>query len=205
MSSERLPGKVLMPFRGEPIIRHVLRRIHAASPPDSVVVLTSTDPTDDPLAAYIDSLGVTVFRGSLHNVFERFRHCAEMHPCEWILRLSADSPLLDPNVLALVLGHAGDSALDLVTTTFPRTFPTGQNAELIRVKTFMSVDATELTHHDREHVTAYFYRTAERYRIKNIVSADPELAQTGLAIDTLDDLRRLRALPIVPEPAEIGS
>ena len=191
MSSARFPGKMLAPFRGQPLIRHVIAAIERALPDASMILTTSDDPTDDPLARYVETLGVTVFRGSLDDVFERFRRCVAAYPCEWILRLSGDSPLLDAGVLHAAASFVGDARYDLVTTIFPRTFPKGHNAELIRVSTFMALDPQALTPDDREHVTPFFYRNAGRFRIHNIDSGNPRLAKLRLAVDTMDDLLRL--------------
>jgi spore coat polysaccharide biosynthesis protein SpsF len=194
MSSSRFPGKVLAPFKGRPMILHVLQRVRTLFAMDSIVVLTSSEETDDPLVSYLEKRGVNVFRGPLTDVFQRFRMCALQFPCEWILRLSADSPLLDASLLERVLSFSTSEQFDLVTTIHPRTFPKGQNAELIRVATFVQIDPEELTPHDREHVTPYFYRHPNRFRIMNLESGDPELAATSLAVDTIDDLRRLERL-----------
>lgn len=194
MSSGRFPGKVLAPFRGIPVIRHVLTAVERALPGVPTVVVTSAEVSDDPLVAYLRPLNVAVFRGPLDNVFERFRLCVTQYPCEWILRVSADSPLLEPYILRTVTSHASDREHDLVTTTFPRTFPKGQNAELIRASTLMAVDSADLSADDREHVTAYFYRHSGRFRIFNVSSGNPRLAELNLAVDTVDDLRRLSKL-----------
>lgn len=193
MSSRRFPGKVLAPFRGEPLIRHVLSSIAQAAPSCSIVVATSDHPSDDPLAAYVSTLRVPVFRGALDDVFRRFRDCLEAFPCDWILRISGDSPLLDPRVVRAVVNHAARPAqnVDVVTTVFPRTFPSGQNAELIRGEALRSIDAGTLTDEDREHVTTYFYRNAGRFRIVNVASGVPQLAALRLAIDSVEDLERL--------------
>jgi spore coat polysaccharide biosynthesis protein SpsF len=190
MSSQRFPGKVLAPFRGEPVIAHVVRAVSAVIERDRIVVVTSDTPADDPLAAYIDTLGVHCFRGPHHDVFERFRQCASRQSAEWLLRVSADSPLLDPAILRRVI-DAASAEWDLITTIWPRTFPRGQNAELIRTTILLGVPACELTDSDREHVTPFFYRAQSRFRIRSIESGDPQLAERNLAIDTIDDLRRL--------------
>jgi len=192
MSSQRFPGKVLAPFRGEPVLAHVVRAVSAVIERDRIVILTSDIPADDPLAAYIDTLGVQCFRGPHHDVFERFRLCAVQQPAEWVLRISADSPLLDPAILRRVVDAAAPE-WDLVTTIWPRTFPKGQNAELIRTTALLGVPRHELTDNDREHVTAFFYRASDRFRIRSIESGDPRLADRNLAVDTVDDLRRLEA------------
>jgi len=190
MSSRRFPGKVLAPFRGTPLIRWVLNAVADALPATPVHVATSADRSDDPLACYLAASGFSVFRGPLESVFERFRACAAEHPCDWILRVSADSPLLSVHVLERVAAQA-KTAFDLVTTVFPRTFPRGSNAELIRVSTFAAIDPRELTVEDHEHVTSFYYRHPERFRILNVESPNPKLAETSLAVDTVEDLHRL--------------
>jgi spore coat polysaccharide biosynthesis protein SpsF len=191
MSSRRFPGKVLAPLAGEPIIRHVLRAVESALPAAPVIVVTSVESSDDPLAAYLTTLGVPVFRGPRDDVFERFRLCASRHPCEFVLRVCADSPRLDPGVLRAVVARGEGSDADVVTTTFPRTFPRGQNAELIRTDALLRIDPRALTAHDREHVTAFLYRHPGRFRIANVESRNPRLAALSVAVDTVEDLERV--------------
>ena len=193
MSSRRFPGKVLAPFRGAPLVRHVVCAVEQALPSVPVTVLTSTDPTDDPLAAYLERVGVAVFRGSLDDVVERFRDGLRAFPCGWVLRICADSPLLDGGVLRAVVARA-DEACDVVTTIFPRTFPAGYNAELIRGRALESLDPSALTAEEREHVTPFFYRHAERFRIINLTSGEPRLAELKLTVDSVEDLWRLERL-----------
>lgn len=194
MSSRRFPGKVLAPFRGKPLVVHVVAAVRAVQGIRRVVVATSTEPSDDPLAAYLDAQGVPVFRGPLDDVFARFRAYAESNDCEWILRVSADSPLLDPAVLQRLLDHSELERSDLVTTICPRTFPRGQNGELIRASTLLAIDPSELTAEDHEHVTPFFYRHPERFRIVNVGSTDPAPAALSFVVDTVEDLARLEEL-----------
>jgi len=194
MSSQRFPGKVLAPFRGKPLVWHVLATAAQVCSPSNVVLVTSDEPSDDPLALFAKSMGYPLFRGPLDNVFERFRLCARQYPCDWILRINADSPLLSPRILRVVLEQAEGSDCGLVTTIFPRTWPKGQNAEFIRTRTLLSVNPEALTAEDVEHVTPYFYRNASRFRIINVASRDPKLADLHMAVDTVEDLRHLEGL-----------
>jgi len=194
MSSRRFPGKVLAPFRGQALIAHVLAAVARVLPPDHIVVATSDDASDDLLVSHLREGGVNVFRGSLENVFERFRLCALEYPCEWILRVSADSPLLDPQVLQAIIDHPDRADCDLVTTIYPRTFPKGHNAELIRVRTFLALDPTRLSSEDKEHITRFYYRNPDLFRIVNVESGNSRLAESSLAVDTVADLRRLEQL-----------
>ena len=194
MTSRRFPGKVLAPFRGEPLIRRVLGVLEAALPGVAVTVVTSTDCTDDPLAAYLETAGASVFRGPLERVFDRFRLCMVSHPCEWVLRVCADSPLLNPHVLEAVVHRAEGSDADLVTNIFPRTFPKGHSAEMIRVSRYLQIDVKVLSDQDQEHVTPYYYRNPKQFRIANVASGDSRLAQMNVAVETVEDLWRLERL-----------
>jgi len=196
MSSARFPGKVLAPYRGVPIVRHVLDAARRALPGVEPIVLTSDQASDDPLAAFVDSLGTAVFRGPLDDVLGRFQRCLRAHPCAWVLRLSADSPCLSARLLQAVVQHPHRRDSDVVTTVCPRTWPRGQNAELIRAQVLAGLDGEALTAEDREHVTPFLYRHADRFRIVNVPSGDSSLAERSIAVDTVDDLRRLEALPM---------
>lgn len=211
MSSARFPGKVLAPFRGSPIISHVIARVSEVVPADQVVVLTSVDRSDDPLACYVRDQGFALFRGSLENVFERFQHCAIAFPCDWILRISGDSPLLNVEVLRKILQQADPSEHDLVTNIFPRTFPKGESAELIRTRVLLSVHPRHLTATEKEHVTPHFYNHPHRFRILNVDSGNARSSTVNHAVDTVDDLRRLshlapaRAFPHADDPVRASS
>lgn len=194
MSSRRFPGKVLAPFRGEPLIRWVVDAVHRVEGVSAVVVATSDQPSDEPLVAYLEQLGVEVFRGPLDDVFGRFRGYATRSSCEWMLRVSADSPLLSPAILDRLVTHPERDRSDLVTTIFPRSYPRGRNGELIRRSTFLAIDPGELTDKEREHVTLFYYTHPERFRIVNVRSEDPRAAETSLAVDTVEDLVRLERL-----------
>jgi len=192
MSSRRFPGKVLAPFRGRPIIWHVVDRVARALPGVPRTVVTSTDPSDDPLAAYLATIDASCFRGPLDDVLGRFQLAAAASCPTWILRVCADSPLLDERVLRAV-ADARDPELDLVTTTAPRTFPKGHNAELIRTTSLSALPDVELDAADREHVTRFFHRNPQRFKLRNVESGDPALAALELAVDTIDDLHRLES------------
>ena len=189
-NSSRFPGKVLAPFLGQPIIRHVVERISQAVPRDRIVIATSTHASDDPLATYARDLGLAVFRGPLQDVFRRFQESLKGFPCRWFFRVCADSPLLDTSLIARMLSER-ECDVDLVTNIQPRTFPRGQSLELINSQTFAQIEPETLSEEEREHATKVFYAHPERFRIVNLVSADPKLAEQSFAVDTIEDLRRL--------------
>src|SRR5882724_7865649 len=104
MTSSRLPGKVMAPVLGEPMIGRQVERLRRATRIDKLVVATSIDPSDDPLAAYCESLELTVFRGPLNDVLERYRGALARHTqARAVVRLTADCPLTDPSLIDQVI------------------------------------------------------------------------------------------------------
>ncbi len=193
MSSRRFPGKVLAPLAGRPMIDHVIERCGRAFGADRVVLATSREASDDALAAHGQALGVKVFRGDLGDVFSRFQACLAANPCEWFARISADSPLIDPRLIVRVADRR-EPGLDLVSNVRPRTFPPGQSVEVINADRFALMDSAALTAEEREHVTLVFYNHPDRYRLRNVASRDPQLAQQHLAVDTREELMAVEAL-----------
>jgi len=198
MSSRRFPGKVLAPFRGRPLIDHVVGAVRTALPETPLAVVTSTEPSDEPLVAYLERSSVPTFRGPLDDVYDRFCRCIRQHPAEWVLRVCADSPLLSTRtirrVAATIQNDRFAAQADLITTAGRRTFPKGQNVELIRTATLLSLPPGELEAADREHVTAFFYRHPDRFAIVDVESGDASLGAESVAVDTLEGLQRLEGL-----------
>jgi spore coat polysaccharide biosynthesis protein SpsF len=157
------------------------------------VVATSNERPDDPLAAYVHSLGIKVFRGSLNDVFKRFRLCLEENPCDWFFRISADSPFLNSSIMKAMLPLA-EPSLDLITNVQKRTFPHGHSVELLNAKTFKRIDEERLTDDQHEHVTTYYYGHANEFRILNIETTDPTYSKLDFVVDTLDDLHRVEQM-----------
>jgi len=195
MSSTRFPGKVLAPLNGQPIIKRIIAKVSKAIPSTDVIVATSTEASDDSLVYYVRELGITVFRGPLHNVFKRFSLCLEENPCEWFVRVCADSPFLNLSILNKVLSYSDREDADLVTNVYKRTFPVGQSVEMVGSKRFTELRKMSLSPEEEEHVTKVFYNNPDRFRIINIESHDHTLAKKHLAIDTLEDLHRLEKDP----------
>jgi spore coat polysaccharide biosynthesis protein SpsF (cytidylyltransferase family) len=192
MSSTRFPGKVLAKLGGMPLLAHLIGRLKRELSSESIVVATSDQTSDDPLAAYAATLGVRVFRGPLENVALRFQMCVRQHPCDWFFRISADSPLFDARLVPLLSSKAGEG-VDLVTNVFPRSYPKGHSLELLWTKTFLGLDLKTLSPDEQEHVTQVYYHHPDQFRIVNVDSGDPSLSRLNYCVDTPEDLGRLEA------------
>jgi spore coat polysaccharide biosynthesis protein SpsF len=193
MSSRRFPGKMLAPFAGRPLVEMVLGRSASVVGHDRIVLATSNDPTDAPLAAYSEALGFRVFRGELANVLARFQACARAFPADWIVRICGDSPMIDAKLIPMLLEHCS-ADIDLVTNVAVRSYPPGQSVEILNARTLEGIDASQLAGDEQEHPTQVFYRNPLTYRVKNIMGSDPQWPGLSFVVDTLDDLRRLEPL-----------
>ncbi len=199
MSSARFPGKMLAPFHGRPLIAQVLERFRAGGLRSQVVVLTSVDPTDDPLADFVvNRCGVPVFRGELDDVVGRFQAALVDYPCDWFVRISGDSPLLDTALVQAMMAWT-DRGHDVVSNVVRRTFPPGQSVECIRSESFGKLRSSSLTPDQREHVTKVFYDRPDVWRVRSVICAEPRWAAVRMVVDQLDDLRALEAGVALPE------
>lgn len=192
MSSARFPGKMLAPLRGQPMIAHVIERCRAALGVDKIVVLTSAAPSDDPLALYVEKMGCLVFRGVLDPVFERFAAACAAHPCDYFVRVSGDSPLIEPALLSDMITHARGGAYDFLSNVRGRTFPKGQSVEIVRASAFLGVDQSRLTLEQQEHVMPYFYDRADTYH-SFFMESPVNARHINCCVDTVEDLRAIES------------
>jgi spore coat polysaccharide biosynthesis protein SpsF len=191
--STRLHGKVLKDLGGRPVLEWVVRAAQAASQIDTVVVATSTEAGDDPVADLAGSLGVPVVRGSEDDVLSRFVAALDAHPADAIVRLTADCPLLDPTLIDAVAGAwAAAPSLDYVSTVLVRCLPRGMDVELVTASALRAVDRTAIGH-DRVHVTSAVYADPTAYRLLG-VCVTPPANDLRVTVDTLADLLLLRAV-----------
>ncbi|MFN3512256.1 MAG: cytidylyltransferase domain-containing protein [Phenylobacterium sp.] len=142
MTSPRAPGKAMAPLRGEPMVWRQVERIRQARCVSKVVVATSSDPADDPLAAYLVSRGQTVFRGASANLTERFVRCIEAAgPVSHVVRIKGDSPFVDPGVIDEAARLALASRADYAGNRLRRTFPRGLEVEVATAAALFAVAA----------------------------------------------------------------
>ncbi len=172
VSSTRLPGKVLLPVLGEPMIARQIERVRRATMLDGLVVATSIDPSDHPLAELCHRLGVDCFRGSLDDVLERFLGAVRGRGADHIVRLTGDCPLADPGVIddLIRLHLAGD--FDYSTNAIPPTFPDGLDAEAARISALQRAGYEAASGTEREHVTQYLVRHPEIFTRGTLESAE---------------------------------
>jgi len=197
MGASRLPGKVLLGLSGRTGLSHVVGRV-AASGLDAVVVATTVLPGDDPVAAEAARAGAEVFRGSEQDVLDRYYQAALRFEAEAIVRITADCPLLDPDVVRAMArrfraAHAAGDRLDYLSNTIERTFPRGQDAEVIALPALSRAWRDSTKPHEREHVTPYVYQHPELFRIAQFRS-DIDLSELRWTLDTPEDYSMIKTV-----------
>lgn len=192
-TSRRLPGKVLQLINGRPMLSYTIERLSSVKRLDAIVIATSTDSSDDPVMAFAERSGVACWRGELNDVLGRVRSAAAAHAADAVVRISGDSPLLDPALVRLAIDRFSEGTTDLVTNVFPRSYPKGQSIEILSREALERLDTEAVEPEDREHVTRYAYSHPDRFTISNFSSPRPR-PDLQLSVDTPADLERVTAL-----------
>lgn len=193
MGSSRLPGKVLMPIAGKPLLDHVLGRLSQLVYPAVVVLATTDGKKDDVVAEHCRSLGIPIFRGSEEDVLDRYWRCAQTHRFDHVVRLTADNPFTDIEELDRLIGEHLEHGNDY-THSFG-IMPLGVGAEIF---TFEALDRSfrdGLAPNHREHVNEYIQENPTLFRIGALLVAPEKRApDMRLTVDTENDYRRACAI-----------
>ena len=160
MGSTRLPGKVLLPAAGKPLIAHMIERVRRARSLTQLWLATSEDANNDPLAQTVAALGIGVFRGSEHDVLSRYSAIAINTDADWIVRLTGDCPLHDPEIIDAVVDYAiaNREHFDYVCNSLQPTYPDGLDVEIFTRASLDAAQQNATTSLQREHVTPYIHR-----------------------------------------------
>ena len=193
MGSSRLPGKSMAQIEGRPMLWHVVQRVKRATLVDRVVVATSTNRADDSIADMCRQEGIPCHRGSENDVLDRFYGAARAEKAAWVVRITADCPLIDPEVIDRVVRRFQRGDLDYASNAMVRSYPDGLDTEVF------SFSALERAWHEaaktseREHVTPYL--RSEKFRTANVESDSTSLYQHyRWTVDELQDLEFIRAV-----------
>jgi spore coat polysaccharide biosynthesis protein SpsF len=195
MSSTRLPGKVMADLCGAPMILRQIERLRRARRLDRIAVATSMDPSDDGLAAMLALHDVPVHRGPLEDVLGRYAGAIEAFgPAEVLVRLTADCPLADPEVIDATIALLTDRGLDYAANTpAHRTYPKGLDVEVMRAACLLRAAREASDPYEHEHVTPYLYRHPELFA-QDFISQAAEEGEVRWTVDRPDDLQLVRAV-----------
>jgi len=214
LSSIRLPGKVMYPLDGTPVIKRIINRVQQARTVDEIVVATTTNAPDDLLAAVAREADASVFRGSEPDVLGRLYEASEQHNADTVVRICADSPLVDGHLVDKAVRKLTSDEYDYVSNKLERTVPVGIDVEAFTKTSFETVEKKSTAPYEREHVTVYYRESPKIFSCGRLDSSeifgDPDLQnRTDLRV-TLDEPEDYRLLNKIfvdlptesPTPAE---
>ena len=196
MASTRLPGKVLLDLEGEAMLVRDLNRLFRAKLLDDVVVATTTISIDDAIADLCQQHNWSYFRGNEIDLLDRYYYAAQKYAADIVVRITADCPLIEPEIVDRVvqefLDHQSD--IDYASNIVPkRTYPRGLDTEVIPFATLDRAWRECDNPSRREHVTPYIYLQPEKFRLHNVTNS-VNYSHMRWTVDTPDDLAFVRCI-----------
>jgi spore coat polysaccharide biosynthesis protein SpsF len=193
LSSTRLPGKVLKPILGRPMLEMHLERLARSTMIDKLIVATSDRPDDTPIAELCEKLDVACFRGSLGDVLDRYYRAAERLNPEIVVRLTGDCPLADPEIIDAGIDYFLKNNFDYVSNCVQRTFPIGLDFEVFRFVCLETAWREATLPSEREHVTPFIKNRPERFAIGHYTNP-VNLSRHRWTVDEPDDFAFVAAV-----------
>ena len=197
MGSSRLPGKVLLDIGGKPMLYRVVVRARRAQSIGRVVLATTWDESDDPVAAYCKAQGFPVYRGDPLDVLDRYYQAARLFEAQTIVRLTGDCPLIDPREIDRTVRAFQSEEVDFAANRLPppwqRTTPIGTDTEVVKFDLLELAWHKADQKHQREHVMPFFYEEQGRFQVL-LVDHDPDWGHFRLTVDTPEDLSLVRKI-----------
>ena len=168
ISSTRLPEKVLKKIEGKTVLEHVINRVRAAKNLDDIIVATTVKKEDLEIVKLCANLGISVFCGSEDDVLDRYYQTARLFKADYIVRITADCPLIDPLVIDKVIELYFQKKADYASNTMPESFPDGLDTEVFSFKTLRIAWKNATLFSEREHVTPYIRKNPNIFKLVNL-------------------------------------
>lgn len=196
--STRLPGKVLLPLAGAPLLTRMIERVRAASTPFEIVVATTIASADDPIVDVCRSIDVRCYRGHPLDLLDRHYQAALRCHADFVVKIPSDCPLIDPAVIDLVLGELiyRWRDVDYVSNLHPATWPDGQDVEAMSLSALDTAWREARRPFEREHTTPFIWERPERFRVANVMNPSGEVLSMShrWTIDYPEDYQLLGAI-----------
>lgn len=203
MTSSRLPGKVLKPILGRPMLERQVERILRSQRIDRLIVATSLTPEDDAIRALCKSIGIDCFRGDLENVLDRFYQAARQYNPEHLIRLTGDCPLTDPVLIDELVDFYVERECDYASNCHEPTLPDGLDAEIFSFTALEQTWKEAVLPSHLEHVTLFIRSHPERFKIA-CYKYHQDLSHFRWVVDEPEDLEFVRRIyeilyPVKPD------
>lgn len=194
LDSSRLPGKQLKTVSGKCLMDYILERVMLIRGIDQIVLATSDRSIDNPLAEWAQENSIKAYLGPLEDVALRVLDCSRHFKFDAFVRLNCDSPLMDFDLFSKGIKIYKNGNFDIVTNTFPRSYPIGNSVEIVSVESFARAYNQMNSPDHFEHVTSYLYQNSKNYHLYNLKREGPSLEKINLAVDTPEDFERFKLL-----------
>ncbi len=193
MTSKRFPGKVLTKiYDNQTISEIIVNKLKNNGCKKQIVVATTKRKSDKKIINFCKKNKIKYFLGSHENVFQRTVQCIKKYKFQYFVRICADRPLFDTDLMEKMIKIITSKNFDIVTNAFPRTFPKGLTCEVAKSSIFEKTNQNKLLKKDKEHIFNYFYRN-KIYKIHNIKSKfDTKFIKKNFCIDTKKDIKKIR-------------
>lgn len=194
MGSTRLPGKVLkLVDNTNSSLYYTINQLKNCKGIDKIIVATTTKEEDDVIVEYLQKLSIEHFRGNPTDVLDRYYACAKKFSVDSVIRITADCPLIDPEIVDRGISIFKSGQYDYVTNTFPRTFPDGNETEIFSFNALEIAWKNAILPSEREHVTPYFRNQKEKFKINNFEHTQ-DLSHLRWTMDLQEDLNLIRSI-----------
>lgn len=188
MNSSRLPGKVLKPICGKPMLELMVERLQCCKKLDQIVIATADNSSCDAIETLAEKLGVDCFRGSEDDVLDRVLKAAGSVEADAIVELTGDCPLMDPEIVDQLVTAYVSGGKDYCSNVLARTYPAGMDVQVFGYSILERVAALTQDPDDREHVSLYIYQHPEMFSLQSVKSNLPDhMAEWRLVVDTPED------------------
>tara|TARA_B000000460_G_C21403024_1_gene343214 strand:+ start:98 stop:778 length:681 start_codon:yes stop_codon:yes gene_type:complete len=192
MGSTRLPGKTMEKItKDKRVIDFVVEQLKFSKIIEKIIVAIPDSIEDDVTYNHLLSKKIQTYRGSLKNVLDRYYQCAKNISSSVIVRVTADCPLIDPEIVDKVITKFIKNKFDYVSNTHPRTFPYGTETEVFSFNALEKAWNETRNDFDREHVTPYFYKNPNKFSIGNVIQ-EKDQSNYRWTIDYNEDLELVK-------------
>lgn len=195
MGSTRLPGKVMRLVQERPLLDYLLERLGQVKEADAIAVLTTIHPNDDEIVEFCEKKKIPCYRGPEEDVLARFYKTALQRKPDAIVRITADCPLIDPDIVDLVIKTYREwyPIYDYISNTLQSTYPRGLDTEIFSLQALDHAFNNAQKPEEREHVTVYMYQHPQIFNLLNI-SSPLSLGHHRWTVDTIEDFTLIRLI-----------
>ena len=193
MGSTRCPGKILKQVMGRPLLEYQIERLNAIENVDEVVIATTKNKIDNPIAELCERLNCSYFRGSENDVLLRYYEAAIKFDAECVIRINSDCPLIDPSIVEEIVEFYLNNEFDYVSNILDKSYPIGLHTEVFSMKALSNANDNSVSLAEREHVTPYIYRNPHLFKLFSYTLKN-DLSNYRWTVDYPEDFELIRII-----------